>query len=109
MKRLVSLAAVVAFFVATPQCFGQDACLSPAQLVEEQQLVQMSLLQKGPPEGKGPGCIQCCGKKRDIAINACKEEPRESRKACRETARDNYQLCSFGCHHEGSCDFPGQD
>ena len=49
MKRLVSLAVVVAFFVAIPQCFGQDAEQSPAQLLEEQQLVQMSLLLTAPP------------------------------------------------------------
>ena len=51
MKRLVSLAAVVAFFVAIPQCLGQsqDAEQSPAQLPEEQQLVEMALLLTAPP------------------------------------------------------------
>ena len=33
------------------RCFGQDAEQSPGQLLEEQQLVQMSLLLKGPPGG----------------------------------------------------------
>jgi len=41
MKGLISLAIVVAFFVTIPQCLGQDACQSPTQLLEEQQLVQM--------------------------------------------------------------------
>jgi len=41
MKKLISLAVVVAFFVAIPQCLGQDADQSPAQLLTEQQLVQM--------------------------------------------------------------------
>jgi len=41
MKRLVSLAVFVAFLVAIPQCFGQDDGQSPAQLLEQQQLVQM--------------------------------------------------------------------
>ena len=51
MKRLISLAVVVAFFVAVPQCLGQsqDAEQLPAQLLEEQQLVQMSLLMMAPP------------------------------------------------------------
>ena len=52
MKGLISLAVVVAFFVAIPQCFGQDACQSPAQLLEEQQPLQMSLLVMAPP----PSC-----------------------------------------------------
>ena len=42
-------AVVVAFFVAIPQCFGQDAEQSPGQLLEEEQLVQMSLLLMAPP------------------------------------------------------------
>ncbi len=43
MRKLVSLAVVVAFFVAVPQCLGesQDAEKDAAQLLEEQQLVQM--------------------------------------------------------------------
>ena len=38
MKKLVSLT-VLAFFVAVPQCFGQDA--EQSQPLEQQQLVQM--------------------------------------------------------------------
>jgi len=43
MNKLISLAVVVAFFVAIPQCFGQsqDAEKDASQLLEEQQLVQM--------------------------------------------------------------------
>jgi len=41
MKKLISLAVVVAFFVTIPQCLGQDA--DQSQLLEEQQLVQMWL------------------------------------------------------------------
>ncbi len=43
MKRLVSLAVVVAFFIAIPQCLGQcqDAEKDASQLLEDQQLVQM--------------------------------------------------------------------
>jgi len=41
MKTLLSLTMVLAFFVAVPQCLGQDADQSPAQLLTEQQLVQM--------------------------------------------------------------------
>ncbi len=43
MKRLLSLAVVVAFFVAVPQCLGQsqDAEKDASQLLEDQQLVQM--------------------------------------------------------------------
>jgi len=50
MKTLVSLTMVVAFFVAIPQCFGQsqDAENDASQLLEEQQLVQMSLLLTAP-------------------------------------------------------------
>jgi len=48
MKTLLSLTMVLAFFVAIPQCFGQDACQSPAQLLEEQQPLQMSLLVMAP-------------------------------------------------------------
>ena len=49
MKGLISLAVVVAFFVTIPQCLGQsqDAEKDASQLLEEQQLVQMSLL--APP------------------------------------------------------------
>ncbi len=51
MKGLVSLAVVVAFLVAIPQCLGQDAEQSPAQLLTEQQLVQMlNLLMVQRPE-----------------------------------------------------------
>ena len=43
MKKLVSLAVVVAFFVTIPQCLGQsqDAEKDASQLLEEQQLEQM--------------------------------------------------------------------
>ena len=64
MKILLSLAVVVAFFVAIPQCLGQDADQSPAQLITEQQLVQMFNLamMQGQSFRKGPGCINCCGR-----------------------------------------------
>ncbi len=55
MKGLISLAVVLAFFVAVPQCLGQsqDTEQLPAQLLEEQQLVQMFQLamMQGPPGG----------------------------------------------------------
>ena len=43
MKRIISLAVVVAFFVTVPQCLGQsqDAEKDAAQLLTEQQLEQM--------------------------------------------------------------------
>jgi len=52
MKRLASLAIVLALFVAVP--LGQDADQSPAQLLEEQQLVQMfhMVMAQGRPDMK---------------------------------------------------------
>jgi len=43
MKKLISLAVVVAFFIAVPQCFGQsqDTEKDAGQLLTEQQLAQM--------------------------------------------------------------------
>jgi len=112
MKKLVSLA-VLAFFVTIPQCLGQDACQSPAQLLEEQPLVQMSLLLMAPTTSvavpvMAPGCIKCCGDERKAAIDDCLERSANTqadRKGCRDRARVSYRSCSDGCHHEGSCDF----
>jgi len=56
MKRLISLAVVVAFFVTVPQCLGQsqDAEKDAAQLLTEQQLLQMfhQVMAQGKPENK---------------------------------------------------------
>ena len=118
MKTLLSLTMVLAFLVAIPQCFGQDACQSPAQLLEEQQLVQMSLLLMAPPTIVAvpvsnllmapPGCIKCCGDARNDAVKTIcnvKTSP-AARKECREKARESYRICSGGCHAAGTCDFP---
>jgi len=56
MKKLISLAIVLAFFVIVPQCLGQsqDAEKDAAQLLTEQQLVQMFhlVMAQGKPENK---------------------------------------------------------
>ena len=102
MRKLVSLAVVVAFFVAIPQCFGQDACLSPAQLLEEQQPLQMSLLvmMQGPGQSdkKGPGCIKLCGDAKKAAQQFCRGLSREARAKCREDVEVAYDNCTLCCH-----------
>ncbi len=67
MKGLISLAVVVAFFVAIPQCLGQsqDAEKDASQLLEEQQLVQMfhlAMVQRGRPQPKTTVCHQGGGR-----------------------------------------------
>jgi len=56
MKAIISLAVVVAFFVAVPQCLGQsqDTEKDAAQLLTEQQLVQMfkMAMVQGRPEAQ---------------------------------------------------------
>jgi len=119
MKRLVSLAVVVAFFVAIPQCLGQsqDAEKDATLLLTEQQLVQMFHLAMAPPTIASvpvsnlllpPGCIKCCGDERKMAIEACLQtaNSRADEKSCRTRARDSYRSCSDGCHNAGSCNFP---
>jgi len=125
MKGLVSLAVVVAFFVAIPQCFGQDACLSPAQLLEEQQPLQMSLLLmppttiasvpvqgrgKGPPgpeEQGGPGCIKTCSDTKKDGRQECKSLSGQARADCRALVEEVHDNCSLCCH--SSCNAPTGD
>jgi len=58
MKRLISLAVVVAFFIAIPQCLGQsqDAEKDAAQLLTEQQLVQIFHLVMAQEQPEIPIC-----------------------------------------------------
>ena len=60
---------------------------------------------KGPPgsdEQGGPGCLNCCGDARKVALALC-----EGDQTCREDARDDYQDCKQSCQPEGCCVFAG--
>ena len=80
MKGLVSLAVVVAFFVAVPQCLGQsqDAEKDAGQLLEEQQLVQMFQLAMMAKE-KETNCTDDIDNdsdgKKDCDDPNCKKDP----------------------------------
>ncbi len=94
MKTLLSLTMVLAFFVAIPQCFGQDADQSPAQLFTEQQPLQMSLLVMAPP----PSCHQtvCNPALKEIACDP--KGNSVSAKACRDARQICRQECNIECH-----------
>jgi len=101
MKTLLSLTMVLAFFVAIPQCFGQDADQSPAQLFTEQQLVLMFNLAMAPP----PSCHQTVC---NPAVKTFLDDPANdcargnAGKACRadmkNAARECRLECTIECH-----------
>ena len=103
MKTLLSLTMVLAFFVAIPQCFGQDADQSPAQLFTEQQPLQMSLLVMAPPTivAVPPSCHQtvCRPTVKDfLAMNACDKGDKQCRADRNNFAKECRIECTIECH-----------
>ena len=106
MKRLVSLAVVVAFFVAIPQCLGQsqDAEKDASQLLTEQQLVRMFNLAMAPP----PSCHQTvCNPAVKMFLDEQEcgsgKEGKVCRAAAKVLAKECRLECDIDCHDDDNC------